>query len=283
MTKAIVTGSQGFIASYLIKYLEQTNFHVIQLCRENGDISDPSTWEALPPVDVVFHLAGATFIPSSWNQTHKFFHTNVVGTENAINYCLQHKATLVYANAYTYGRLQSLPISELHGPNPNNPYALSKNMAEQLCKFASKYRGLTVTSLRIFNVYGPNQHKRFLIPHVLYSIRNGSPIEIKDLRPKRDYVFVTDLVDAFIKAAKLTHGYQAVNIGYGKSYSVREIIDKMQFIAGTSLPVIDQSTPRLNEVYDVYADISLAKTVLDWVPLTNLEEGLEKIWRATSK
>ena len=282
MTKAIVTGANGFIAKHLVNALHHQGTTVIPLCRQDGDISRSSTWEKLPAVDIVYHLAGETFVPASWEKSQQFYQTNVVGTENAINYCISNGSSLVYANGYTYGIPSSLPLPESSCIEPSNPYSLSKHLGEQLCLFASKYRGLTATSLRIFNVYGIGQSTNFLIPHIFDSLINKSIIRIKDLIPRRDYVYVSDVISAFLKAQRFKCGYRAINIGSGESYSVAQILDKIIKISGRELPIITENTQRSNEIQNVVADIRLARSLLDWLPLIGIDEGLQKIWKASN-
>ena len=184
---------------------------------------------------------------------------------------------LVLASAYVYGIPQRLPIRENDPVSPNNPYALSKRLAEQLCEFAAQYQGVVATALRIFNVFGPGQRAEFLIPKVLQQVQAGQDIRLLDLVPKRDYVYLSDVVDAFVKASKVNSGFHAINVGSGFSLSVAEIVEKIQFLAGTRLAVVSDSVERRQEIPDVVADISLAQQVLGWRPQWSFERGIEQI------
>ena len=98
-----------------------------------------------------------------------------------------------------------------------------------------------------------------------------------DLEPKRDYIYVEDLVDALIKAIKIDDGYNIFNIGSGKSYSVGEIIRIIQEKAGTNLPVQSENISRDHEIYDIKADVTFAKNNLGWIPKHTFSEGIEKL------
>jgi GDP-4-dehydro-6-deoxy-D-mannose reductase len=277
MIDALVTGAGGFIGQSLCARLRADGQNVLALTSANGDVSSADTWKALPPASVLYHLAGRSFVPDSWTQGPDFMAANVVGTERALVYCREHGARLVMASAYVYGIPERLPIGESDTVAPNNPYALSKRLAEQLCEFAAQYQGVTTTALRIFNVFGPGQRAEFLVPKILQQIREAREIRMFDLAPRRDYVFLSDVVDAFAKAADMSVGFHVINVGSGMSLSVAEIVDKIQAVAGTRLPVKSDSVERRQEIPDVVADIARAQQVMGWRPQWSFERGIEQI------
>lgn len=277
MTRALVTGGDGFLGRALVRRLRLKGTFVCSLGRSDGDISEAVTFDNLPQVDVVYHLAGKTFVPDSWLHPEEFMRSNVIGTQNVINYCNRHGAKLVYASAYIYGIPERLPIDESHVVQANNPYAMSKYLGEQLCSFGSRYLSIPTTVFRIFNIYGPGQRPEFLIPTIVKQVLSGEKIKVKSLSPRRDYVFVDDLVDAFISAGKSSAVFDLFNIGSGQSYSVAELIAAVQLAAGTSLPVIAEDTPRQHEIADVVADCTRAKEVLGWFPRRGIEDGMRVV------
>lgn len=277
MIDAIVTGAGGFIGQALCLDLRAKSWNVLPLTSANGDVAAPGTWARLPPARVVFHLAGRSFVPESWARGPDFVNANVAGTEHTLAYCRQHGARLVLASAYVYGIPQRLPIRESDPASPNNPYALTKRLAEQLCEFAAQYQGVVATALRIFNVFGPGQRAEFLIPKVLQQVQAGQEIRLLDLTPRRDYVYLSDVVDAFVKASEVSEGFRTINVGSGHSLSVAEIVDRIQVVAGTRLPVASDSVDRRQEIPDAVADISLAQQVLGWRPQLSFEGGIEQI------
>jgi GDP-4-dehydro-6-deoxy-D-mannose reductase len=279
MIDAIVTGAGGFIGQALCADLQARSWNVLPLTSANGDVAATGTWVQLPPARVVFHLAGRSFVPDSWARGPDFVSANVAGTEHALAYCRQHGARLVLASAYIYGIPQRLPIRESDPASPNNPYALTKRLAEQLCEFAAQYQGVVATALRIFNVFGPGQRAEFLIPKVLQQVQAGRAIRLLDLTPRRDYVYVSDVVDAFVKASGLSAGFRAINVGSGYSLSVGQIVDKIQVVTGTRLSVVSDMEERRQEIPDVVADISLAQQVLGWRPQLSFEAGIEQIFK----
>ncbi len=272
--KVLVTGSTGFIGRNLCFKLEDLGHEVTRLTSQDVDISVCGFINKLPAVHHVFHLAGRTFVPDSWNFPVDFQRTNVLGTNNILEYCRSTGAQLTYVSAYLYGIPDRLPVSEYCVPKPNNPYALSKYLAEQLCEFYTAYHDVNVTVLRPFNIFGNGQKGHFLIPEIVSQIRGGREIHLQDLSPRRDYLYIDDLIDALVKTLKHRVGYRLYNIGYGSSLSVAEIVDAIQFVAGTSLPVFSERKSRKNEIPDVFADITKARTELGWLPQHTFRDGV---------
>jgi nucleoside-diphosphate-sugar epimerase len=155
-------------------------------------------------------------------------------------------------------------------------------MADATCRFYAHHYHVPVTIFRPFNVYGPGQPGRFLINEIITQVMEPSVpvIEVMDLRPKRDYVYVDDLVDALVLSMEKPHGI--FNIGSGQSYSVEDIILLVRRITGSSKPYRSKAVARPNEIFDLYADISKAKLDLGWTPQTSFEDGIEKCIRAHS-
>ena len=280
MTSAIlVTGATGFIGRALTVRLRAQGRSVIALGSADGDIREPATLRRWLGKDVgaVVHLAGRSFVPDSWQDPSAFIDVNAGGTSRVLEYCRAAGARLVFVSGYVYGVPESLPIPETAPVRPNNPYALSKSLAEIICCFDATHRGVAVTVMRPFNVYGPGQPEHFLIPKILRQLKAGTAIEVMDLGPRRDWVFVEDVVDALVAAvARGGDGYNVYNVGSGESHSVGDVIRVAQDAARTRLAVRSQQAVRPNELQDVVADISKAGRELHWQPRTRLAEGIER-------
>jgi nucleoside-diphosphate-sugar epimerase len=249
----------------------------MELNRSTGDISDVKMWSRLERSDVVMHLAGRTFIPQSWQEPQEFLRTNLDGTVCALEYCRRNKSRMIYLSSYLYGNSEVLPTPESAKLVVSNPYALSKKIAEETCKFYFDFYGVQVTVLRPFNVYGPGQSSKFLIPSIIFQAVNNQSITVNDLCPKRDYVYIEDLVDFIIDVGAKQIGFDTFNIGTGVSYSVLELIELVQEIMGTHLEIKSNATERLREISDTRADITKAKNILSWVPKVTLREGLKQM------
>jgi GDP-4-dehydro-6-deoxy-D-mannose reductase len=275
----LVTGAGGFVGRHLLPRLHQVGLDTATLGRAEGDIAAAGTWTNAPPCPTVIHLAGRSFVPESWEHPAEFLATNLGGTAQALDYCRRHGAALVLMSSYLYGRPRSLPIFETDPIETVNPYAFSKKAAEDAARFFNQAYGIPVTILRPFNIYGPGQPLHFLIPEIVEQLLSGPDIEVKDLDPRRDYVFVGDVVEAIVKAARQASeaGLTIYNIGAGRSHSVGEIVALAQELAGTHWPVRTTGQRRANEIMDTVAGITAASAGLAWAPATDLADGLRQV------
>jgi len=271
----LVTGSDGFIGRRLVKSLRNDGFIVEEFDRSIGDIS---TYEFnYAELDHVIHLASMIFVPASWDDTKSFYQTNVIGTINLLELCRKMNCPLTYISSYVYGTPQYLPVDENHPISPLSPYNHSKLIAEEACRYYSNTFNFPVTVFRPVNVYGPGQNPIFLIPKIIQQAFDPSveSIEVMDLRPKRDFLFIDD----FIKAIRLSFdqpNFDIYNIGTGYSVSVEEIIKTILRESGINKPYSAKGEERKNETWDVYAGISKIKKQLSWEPVTTFEEGIKK-------
>ncbi len=280
MSKVLVTGATGFIGRALVSKLISQGWNVIPLNSADGDIAAKETLENIPHQDIshVIHLAGKTFVPDSWVNPQPFYHTNVLGTINVLEFCRASGIPLTYVSAYVYGHPSTLPICEDSDIRPSNPYAMTKWVAEQVCAFYANTYDLSVTTLRPFNAYGIGQGGNFLIPAIISQVLNqGNSIVVKDLMPKRDYVYLDDLLEVLTFTLNKPIGYNVYNIGSGYSLSVQEVIDIIQEIAGTQKKIVCDGDVRPSELMNVVADISKAHKELRWIPGHSFRDGIEKI------
>ena len=283
MSKILVTGASGFIGRALAAKLRAGGRDVVPLDSADGDIA---SWETLAKLEQeniahIFHLAGKTFVPDSWGDPQAFCQTNVLGTINVLEFCRKSRIPMTYISAYVYGHPDGLPIGEDSPIRPNNPYALTKRLAEEACEFYASAYDLPVTTIRPFNVYGIGQADFFLIPAIIsQALVAGEEIVVKDLAPKRDYVYLEDLVTALLATLNKPGGYRVYNIGSGISQSVQEVIDVIQEVADTRKKVVSNHAVRTNELMDVVADISKAGKELGWHPRFSFHAGIENIIRS---
>jgi nucleoside-diphosphate-sugar epimerase len=279
VSKILVTGSSGFIGQALCKVLYDEGHKLQLMNRARGDIADAKTFNTIEKVDHVFNLAvpSGSFVPESWQNPDVFIRVTVQGVTNILEFCRKSGARLTHISSYLYGAPDKLPIPENAPLRPNNPYAFSKYLSEQVCEFYAKYFDINIVVIRGFNIYGPDQDQDFLIPRIVDQVLKGREIIVEDVKPKRDFVFIDDFIRALLMTMSVTSSFEVINIGSGKSYSVGEVIELTQEIAGTRLPIINKNKSRVNEINDVVADISKAQEVLGWTPEHSLRQGLQKI------
>ena len=227
MIDILITGADGFLGKHLISTLKNSKYTFLSFGRENGDVSKVEFWESLPNAKYLIHLAGNSDVLQSWQSSSKFLIENCNSVTYAIEWAKIHQAKIIFPSSYIYSKKAKMPVTENSVASPQNPYALSKFLSEKNLEYAYKFFGIQSTVLRFFNIYGPNQPKGFLIPDILRQLKSAN-ITVKDLSPKRDYLFIEDAIDAIIKSLNLHKGHHCFNVGSGVSYSVGDVIKLIQ-------------------------------------------------------
>ena len=271
----IVTGAGGFVGPHVVRALRDAGWAVLERGRGDEDLAEARPdW---PRARHVVHLAGRTFVPDAWSDPAPFHRDNVVATSHVLEYCRDTGASLVHVSSYVYGVPQRLPIDERHPLQPFNPYAGSKIAAEQAVRDYQARFGVGATIVRPFNLYGPGQDARFLIPTIIRQALDPSldAITVADDRPRRDYLHVRDLGALIVAAVRAPVG-GLYNAGSGESHSVRDIAQRVGNLAGRRKPLLVSGPVRPNEILDVVADISRATASLGWRPRISFDEGLQE-------
>jgi len=280
--KVAITGSNGFVGKHLMRYLrENTSLDLIELSRAQGvDVTKFSTLsEAITDVDCIIHLAAKTFVPDSFKKPKDFIDVNVGGTTNVLELARRKNAKVIFLSSYVYGRPEYLPIDETHKIDMNNPYCASKYIGENVCELYATAFGLDISIIRPFNVYGPGQGSDFLIPTILSQVRDGV-VTLRDPRPKRDYIYINDLLKLILLAInkKNTENLEVFNAGSGKSYSIADIINCLkQNSSIVDFEVNYTNEYRPNEVLDTVANMDKVKSYFNWIPQVDLQEGIDKL------
>ena len=256
MTRVVVTGAEGFIGRPLTIALKDAGHQVIEVSRSVGDISVTDTWSGLADADIVVHLAAKITGRNAWDNPGDFIRVNVGGTVEALRYCQLRGARLVYVSSYLYGNPETLPVSESATVVATNPYSLSKKLAEEACQFFSEKVSVDVTILRPFNVYGPEQREDFLIPTLIAQSARGQTVTVGDATARRDYVYISDLVDAILLAVNHPRRFEILNIGTGTSHSVADMVAIIEEIRGKKLTI--SVTGESSPIIDCQADITAA-------------------------
>ena len=306
----MITGAGGFIASHLVERLAHEGEEVVALCKYNskssfgwldglqtrmpnltlevGDVRDPGFVRSLiQDGDVVFHLAALIGIPYSYLAPRSYLETNLLGTLNLLEAAIERKNVRVIhtSTSEVYGTPQSLPITESHPISPQSPYAASKASADSLCKSFAASFDVDVRILRPFNTYGPRQSLRAVIPTVMSQLIFGDGVvRLGRLDPKRDFTFVDDTVDGFVRIARAdVESGSVVQLGTGSSYSIREVIEICEEVTGIRAEIVlepERVRPKESEVAVLLSDPSLAGEALNWKPRHSLRQGIEKfgVW-----
>lgn len=273
----LVTGATGFVGRHLVARLKAMGKTVVTVSRSAGfDLTRDRA--PLEGVGHVFHAAALIGVGQSWQDPIAYLDVNAMGTARLLEECRAAGCGFTLIGAYTYGVPERLPIAETDRVRPNNPYALSKYIAEQACRFYADYCGVPAAVLRIFNIYGPGQDERMLIPFIARQVldRKLDTVEVMDLGPRRDYVHVADVVEAIL-AVSQGHAGQVFNVGSGQSWSVEEIVQMVMRAAGVAKPYRERNARRAEEIDDTVADIRHIRAAAGWAPRISFEQGLAQV------
>ena len=284
--RILVTGSRGFMGTFLIKELERRGIDTESFDKLNGNnIMDWDQVRKINDIDVIIHLAAITNISLSYENPRETYEINVLGTLNVLELCRLREAKIILpSTSYVYDSPKYLPIDEKHVIKPLSPYARSKLICERICKGYHENYGVRCVINRLFNVYGKGMSQETLISQVINQILDGKKIIVRDLAPRRDYVFVKDVIDAFLKSAEYEKkGFEIFNIGYGESYSVKEVIDILLTASVKSIEVETLNKGEGEGITDAVANIEKAKLEFGWKPRINLKNGLKETYLEISK
>ena len=304
-SRVLVSGGAGFIGSHLVDELVKQGMSVTVLDNlstgrlgnirghvENGavrfvegDVRDEAVVrDALRGADAVFHFASITSVPLSVRFPEETFAVNVEGTRNLLEGCVASGVErFVYVSSCAvYGEPQYLPVDEGHPTNPISPYAESKLKAEQLCRSYQETRGLKITVLRPFNVYGSRQRDdgyAGVIARFIEELRLGRPpVVYGDGFQNRDFVYVGDVVDAFVSVLSCEAAVGRVfNVGSGVSVSVNKLARMVIEVFGYDGVEPLYANEREGDIRHSYADIKAARQHLGFKPIISLKDGLMEI------
>ncbi len=300
----LVTGAAGFIGSHLVERMVELGGRTRALVRYSstgswgwldhspvkddveimpGDIRDPTcVAEAFRGIDIVFHLAALIGIPYSYSAPHSYVRTNVEGTLNVLQSARDGDVTMVVhtSTSEVYGTARKVPITEDHPLQGQSPYSATKIAADKLAESFHLSFGLPVAIVRPFNTYGPRQSARAIIPTIISQLLSDSTVKLGNVLPTRDFNFVTDTVEGFVKVAGSTAAVgQAINIGSGKEISIGDLAELLASLLGKSIQVVTDEQrlrPDNSEVERLLADNTKAKELAGWTPSVDLSEGLRR-------
>lgn len=302
LMKLVITGGAGFIGSNLAFHLKSLGYDVIAVdnfARPSGyglylldlndikivraDIRDiAKVKEAVGRFDVLIHAAAYINVAESIEKPVEYTDVNVKGTVAMLHLAVKSNAKrfIYISSAAVYGEPIKLPIDEGHPTNPISPYGATKLAAEYFVKTFNIAYGLEYIILRLFNVYGPGQSPNYagLIVKTLKRVLRGEPpIIYGDGTQTRDFVYIKDVVEAISKSIETEYTNNIFNIGSGREYKVRDVVDIILRLTGrTELKPI-YAPPRPGDIYRSVADISKAKKLLGYQPRYSIEDGIKEL------
>lgn len=308
MTQVLVTGVAGFIGSHLAERLASEGHKVrgvdcftdyypradkeANLAALRGeprfDFVEADLCEADLPgllrgVDTVFHQAAQAGVRRSWGKSFTTYtRNNVLATQRLLEGCLGAGVRrLVYASSSSvYGDSEDIPLKEGSLPKPVSPYGVTKLAAEHLCGLYRVNYGVPTLALRYFTVYGPRQRPDMAFHKFIRAMLEGRTVEIYgDGEQTRDFTFISDAVDANVRAMTRGAPGGVYNIGGGTQASVNEVLALLEEIGGRPIERDYQRTQK-GDVRHTLADTKRAEKDLGYVRRIAIKEGLtqEYLW-----
>ena len=276
--RTLVTGGAGFVGTNLVKRLLKDGHRVdcyddystgFRKNNQDGcmyytvDIRDPFLTQV--KFDVIFHMAALPRIKPSFENPKDVVEVNVNGTLNILEYARKNDIPVIYAGS-----------SSVHGGVYKNPYTFSKWQGEELCNMYRKIYKLKVSICRFYNVYGDHMptagEYRTAIPIFLEQYRNGDVFTItSDGQQRRDFTHADDIIDAMIKVVELKQYGKTFELGRGKNYSIKEVVNMFPNSKWKYVPEI------FGEVRETLCESKLARELLNWKPKINLDEWLGEL------
>ena len=314
MSKVLVIGGAGYIGAHICQSLVDNGYSVRifddfsnglhrRIDEKFTDLVEASVLDrsalisSMDGIDSVIHLAAKKAVEESVSNPLKYYEHNVGGTLNILAAMAVKKVTKIVfsSTAAVYAPSEKSAIDETDLLAPLSPYGATKVMAEELIKSVGVAEGFSTISLRYFNVVGSTKvefadnSKDNLVPKVFAAIKRGESPEIygsdyptKDGTCIRDYIHVADLADSHLSALKRVESaivHEVYNVGSGKGYSVKEMIDQI------SVSMNKELTPKLyprraGDIPQLIASISKIERELGWKPKRSLEEMIDSAWQA---
>ncbi len=309
--KILVTGAGGFIGSHLterlvelgadvsalVRYNSRNDWGMIELFPEEtkekinvitGDIkdSDAMRWAA-KDINIIFHLAALIPIPYSYIHPRESIETNTIGTLNVLMAAKENNVERMIhtSTSETYGTAQYIPIDEKHPLQGQSPYSASKIGADKIVESFYLSYGLPVATLRPFNVYGPRQSARAVIPTIITQALTKNEVFLGSKHPTRDLTYVADTVEGFIKLAEADKSVlgEVINVGSNFEISICDLANKIVSLISKNTDKdikikFDEFRvrPDKSEVERLWCDNRKAKKFMNWESKVSLDEGLKK-------
>lgn len=237
--------------------------------------------------DIIFNLAGQISHNDSIENPFLDTQINYIGHMNVLEIAkkVNPRVKIIYSGTrMQYGKVDKIPVSEDHPQRPLSPYALNKSAAENLYLFYHRIYSIPVVIFRITNPYGPRgqvKHHKYCIVNwfTRLAIENKAITIFGDGSQVRDYLFIDNLTDAFVKAGiEPAADGEVFNVGSGEGTSFKEMAETIVDTAGTgSITHVPWPDHYINvETGDFVADISKVKRVIDWKPGISLKEGIRR-------
>jgi len=295
----LVTGGTGFIGSHLVEDLVSKGYDVTVLDNFSnrqphlpgtrvklvkGDIRDLKTvTDATKGASIVYHLAAVLGVEYAYQHPVEVLDVEIMGTLNVLEASRKNNVKIVVygSSSEVYGEPASLPISEDAPTTPRSTYAVAKLTGERYCDAYRRAYGLDCVVLRYFNVYGPRQDDRFVIPRFIRAALNRVQLEVYGPGDQcRDFTFIKDAVQVSVTASQTERAKsQIFNVGTGVKTKVHDVAKLIVELTGSNSSIVSKGSDTLPrpleaEIFNRVADISRSRKLLGYEPQVSLRDGI---------
>ena len=303
----LVTGGAGFIGSHLVDRLLPEGHRITVLDNFNdfydpaikranirahldhdgynlveGDICDSRAVDScfeIGQFDQLIHLAAMAGVRPSIARPVLYQQVNLIGTMNLLEACRRYDVgRLVFASSSSvYGNNEKVPFSETDPvDNPISPYASTKKSGELMAYTYHHLYGIHTVCLRFFTVYGPCQRPEMAIHLFTDRVFHGQPIHMfGNGTSRRDYTYIDDIVDGIMSSRAREFDYEVFNLGRSDTVELTDLVQKIERNLGKKAEIVGEPD-QPGDVDQTYADITKARTMLDYEPKVSIDQGLER-------
>jgi UDP-glucose 4-epimerase len=301
--KALVTGGAGFIGSHLVRRLAQSGYEVVvldnfrqgnKLDKEvveaiiliEGDVRDESTvFKAADKCDLIFHFAAVLGVDIVADNPVETMETEVLCMKNVVKAAIKNGTEkIIYSSTSgVYGKTAiQKAVDEEVTVSPRSSYSIAKRFNEMYLAALYQEKRLQSTSVRYFNVYGPKQDSRMVIPRFFSQAMKSIPITVYGTGDQtRDFTYIDDVIEATVRVAKIVKGCEILNVSNNREYSIKDVAKNIIKICNSKSEMTFINLPEERYDFEVERRFGCSdklKAAVDFSPSTPLEIGLEKTY-----
>jgi nucleoside-diphosphate-sugar epimerase len=299
-TRVLVTGGSGFIPSHLVRRCLADGARVAVTVRYGNIVKNErlrEMWDDLEIIEadlrnrgaleqikawrpgILLHLAAYNHVGQSFTQVEECFDVNAKGTANLLETCGPVDKFVYMSTSEVYGHQRSVPFIETMTPDPISPYAITKYAGELYCRLKQRVAGgFPIVMVRPFNVFGPYQSSKAVIPELIINCLKGAPVRTTRGEQTREFNYVSDVVDGLVRAALHPEPIEGpINIAAGEEVRICDLVRTIAELTQTRSQIEIGALPyRPTEIWRMYADATRAHRLLGWKPKVSVREGLSR-------